>query len=150
MPLAGKRIFVADDNVAYSIIARMLLERNGATTSIERWGTDTISRIQDFAPVDLILLDLMFPGGVSGFDLLGKIRAEADLAGVPVIAVSAMNPSVAIPRAQEVGFNGFILKPLETALFIDQVVQVLNGKPVWFAGLPNFTSYAPQPKQSQD
>jgi len=134
MLLKNRRIFLVEDDIANRAIFQMLLERNGAKTAIERWGTDTVPRIQAFMPVDLIVLDLMFPDDISGFDVFDKIRAETALANIPILAVSAMDPSIAIPHTQAKGFNGFIIKPIEYELFAQQIVSLLNGEAVWFAG----------------
>ena len=135
MLLKNRRIFLVEDDIANRAIIQMLLEGNGAKTAIDRWGIDTISRIQIIMPVDLILLDLMFPDGVSGFDIFDDIRAEPSLAHIPIVAVSAMDPSMAIPKTQAKGFDGFIPKPIEYELFVKQIAKILEGEAVWFAGL---------------
>ncbi|KAB2902666.1 MAG: response regulator [Anaerolineae bacterium] len=134
MLLKNKHIFIVEDDIANRAIIQMMLEREGAKTAIDRWGVDALPRIRAFAPVDLILLDLMFPAGISGFDIFDEIRRESDLAHIPIIAVSAMDPSLAIPKTQIKGFNGFIPKPIEYELFVHQIVSVLEGETVWFAG----------------
>jgi two-component system cell cycle response regulator DivK len=134
MLLKNRRIFLVEDDIANRAIIQMLLERNGAKTAIERWGTDTVPRIQAFSPVDLILLDLMFPDSVSGFDVFDEIRADTTLANIPILAVSAMDPSIAIPKTQAKGFNGFIPKPIEYELFVQQIASILDGEAVWFTG----------------
>jgi two-component system cell cycle response regulator DivK len=53
---------------------------------------------------------------------------------VPIIAVSAMDPAIAIPEARIRGFSGFIAKPIEAHLFPEQVARVINGEEVWYVG----------------
>ncbi|NJL60427.1 MAG: response regulator, partial [Desulfobacteraceae bacterium] len=53
--LNGRRIFIVEDNLANRAIEQMLLERHGAVTSLDRFGTDTLRRLEAFAPVDLII-----------------------------------------------------------------------------------------------
>ena len=144
MHLRNKRIFLVEDNLAYRALAQLLLERAGAKTAIERWGTESIARIRAFMPVDVILLDLHLPDNVSGFDLFDDIRAEPDLKHIPIVAVSSMEPSFAIPKAKAKGFEGFILKPIESALFVSQVADVLASRKVWFAGVPSFVRRSPE------
>lgn len=134
MLLHHKRIFLVEDDLANRAIIQMLLERNGAKTAIERWGTGTLARLRAFAPVDLILLDLMFPDQVSGFDVFDDIRQDEAFKYIPIVAVSAMDASVAIPRTQDKGFSGFIAKPVSYEMFAHQVAKVLAGEPVWFDG----------------
>jgi hypothetical protein len=39
---------------------------------------------------------------------------------------------MAIPEAQQRGFNGFIGKPIELTLFPKQIVTVIGGAEVWY------------------
>ena len=135
MLLKNRRIFIVEDDLANRAIVQFMLEKQGARTSIERWGTDTIRRVRAFMPVDLILLDLMFPDGVSGFDIFVELRREQDLQPIPIVAVSAMDPSAAIPKTQNLGFDGFISKPVDYDHFVPQIVSVLEGEAVWCTGI---------------
>jgi CheY-like chemotaxis protein len=129
--LKNKRLFLVEDDLANRAIIQFLLEKHGARTSIERWGTDTVARLRAFMPIDLILLDLMFPNGVTGFEVFVAIRQQAEFATIPIVAISAMDPVLASPQCRDYGFNGFIAKPVEYELFADQVAALLNGQAVW-------------------
>jgi CheY-like chemotaxis protein len=131
MLLNNKRIFIVEDNLSNRAIAQMLLEAKGAKAAIERWGTDTVSRMRDFAPIDLVILDLMFPDGVSGYDIFDEIRRYSEFDQVPIIAVSAADPNTAIPLTQEKGFAGFIGKPLDFHQFPQQISQIIGGEEIW-------------------
>jgi two-component system, cell cycle response regulator DivK len=131
MLLKNKRIFIVEDNLENRAIAQIMLEYEGAKTAIDRWGVDTVARLRAFAPVDLILLDLMFPYEVSGYDVFDQIRAEDDLKAIPIVAVSAADPSQAIPKTQSKGFAGFISKPLDGNTFVPRLLQILNEEFMW-------------------
>ena len=85
----------------------------------------------EMLPLDLIILDLMFPGGKSGFDIFQEIRSWSQVDAVPIIAVSAMDTSVAMPKVRDLGFAGFISKPVNMDLFPRQIRPVIDGEPVW-------------------
>jgi len=132
MLLTGKRIFIIEDNIDNRIIIQMLLEQNGAQTAFERWGGgDSIKRLHEFSPVNLILLDLMFPNQVTGYDVFDRIRGEAEFAQVPIVAVTASDPTTEIPRVRAKGFAGFIAKPVDYDSFPRQLVKILNREAVW-------------------
>lgn len=132
--LANKRIFYFEDDVKNRAIVQMILEQSGATVGFERWGKDdAIKRLHDFQPVDAILLDLMFPYGVTGYDIFDRIREISEFNHIPVIAVSASDPSLEIPRTKNRGFSGFISKPIDIRLFTTQIAHCINGEQVWFA-----------------
>ena len=131
MILQKKRIFIVEDDLFNRSIMQTLLERQGATISFERWGLDTVERLQAFAPVDIILMDLMFPGEITGYDIFDKVRATPEFDHVPIVAVSASDANTEVPRARNKGFAGFIPKPVNFALFARQIADIIEGKQVW-------------------
>ncbi|MBX3063219.1 MAG: response regulator [Anaerolineae bacterium] len=131
MSLKGKRIFIVEDDVANKTIIVMLLEQQGAVTAIDRFGRQVLEKLKAFGPVDVILMDLMLPNNVSGFDLFDVVRSDPEYSDVPIVAVSAMEPAVAVPRAKAKGFAGFISKPVEYDLFPRQIAQVIERQAVW-------------------
>jgi two-component system, sensor histidine kinase and response regulator len=133
MILRGKRIFITEDNLTNRSVMQLLLEHEGAIIGFERFGRETCERLRAFAPVDIILLDLMFPDNISGYDVFDRIRAFPEFAAIPIIAVSATEPSVGVYTTQAKGFSGFISKPIDRRLFAQQIATVLDGEEVWYA-----------------
>lgn len=132
--LQGRRIFIVEDNLANRAIEQMMLERHGATIAIDRFGVDTLRRLQNFAPVDLIIMDLMLPDGVSGFDVTDEIRTLPAFHDVPVVVVSASDPAETLPKAKAKGFAGFISKPIDFDYFPHQIARIMNGEKLWHEG----------------
>lgn len=132
MLLKDKNIFLLeDDPINYSVILT-ILRQHGAITTHDYWGDTTLSRLKSHPmPLDLILLDLMLPGQASGYDLYDAIREIPELENVPVVAVSAADPDVEIPKARAKGFCGFISKPINRRRFPEQLVQILDGETFW-------------------
>lgn len=130
--LNNKTIFIVEDDAFNLAIIRTILRRQGAETPFDHWGDGTLSRLQKHAQeIDMILLDLMLPNNLSGYDIFDMIKAQPDLAEVPVVAVSAADPSIEIPRTKEAGFNGFITKPIKHSLLPKQIMAILNGEEIW-------------------
>lgn len=134
MLLKDKHIFIVEDNLQNRVIFQIGLVRQGAIVEFERWGRNTIHQLQRMNQVDLIILDLMLADGMSGFDLYDEIRTMPKLASVPVIAVSAMDPSIAIPQVRARGFAGFIAKPIDNHEFPKQLASIIDGERVWYTG----------------
>jgi CheY-like chemotaxis protein len=134
MILKDKRIFIVEDNAQNRIIYQMILIRQGAQVDFERRGAEAINRLRSFSRIDLIVLDLMLMQGVTGFDIYDQIRAIPKYDEVPIVAVSAADPSEAIPKVRERGFNGFISKPIDDNLFPQQLLHIINNEPVWDDG----------------
>jgi CheY-like chemotaxis protein len=131
--LNDRRIFMVEDNLENRVIMKIMLERHGARVEFERWGRDTLHKLETFAPVDVILLDLMLPNGMSGFDVFDKIRSVPQYSHVPIVAVSASDTATSMPKAQARGFNGYIAKPIDYDLFPKQIARIINHEMVWLA-----------------
>lgn len=132
MKLQGKNIFLLeDDPINYSVILT-ILRQHGAILTHDYWGDTTLSRLKNHPfPLDLILLDLMLPGQATGYDVFDAIRALPELDNVPIVAVSAADPDVEMPRARAKGFSGYISKPINRRHFPEQLVQILAGETFW-------------------
>lgn len=105
LPLEDKHIFVIEDDVENLAVISTILRREGAKISYDRWGNKLAKRLNRIGHIDIILCDLMLPGGSSGYDALKQIRAEPNLKDVPVIAVTASDPDVELEKARQAGFN---------------------------------------------
>jgi CheY-like chemotaxis protein len=132
MSLKNKHIFIVEDNVGNLAVASVYLEQDGAKIKVERRGLKTAEAVLRSLPIDIILTDLMLPNSVSGFDIFDQIRAIPELAAIPVVAVSAADPDVAMARARQKGFAGYIAKPITPRIAV-YVAAVLDGKQIWIA-----------------
>jgi len=131
MRLQGKRIFVVEDNLENRIVYQMVFIREGVTADFERWGPEAVPKLKGFKPVDLIILDLMLTRGASGFTIFDQIRALPEFNGVPIIAVSAADPSEAIFQTRQKGFSGYIAKPIDQTMFPGQLCRIMQGESIW-------------------
>jgi two-component system chemotaxis sensor kinase CheA len=134
MILKGKHIFIVEDNIQNRVVFQMALIVHGALIDFERSGQDAVTMLKKAGQVDLIILDLMLKENLSGYDIFQEIRKLPKFDAVPIIAVSAAEPAIAIPKTQALGFSGFIGKPIDDDLFAKQIVRVLAGEHVWYAG----------------
>jgi two-component system cell cycle response regulator DivK len=135
MLLTDKRIFLVEDDQGNASIIQMLLEQEGAKVFRGRWGGEgTIALLRKYSPIDIILLDLMLPGGITGYDVFDDIRAIPEMRSIPIVAVSASDPSMAITKVRAKGFAGFIAKPVDFENFAKQVADILDGVAVWNIG----------------
>ena len=132
--LMGKRVFIVEDNLMNRTVYQIMLRMHGAKVEFDRWGRDTTFLMKTFDDIDLIILDLMLPNGDDGFEIFKKIREVADHEDIPIIAVSASDPSTAIAKTQKLGFSGFIAKPINDEIFPDQLIRIMNGEKIWYAG----------------
>lgn len=131
--LQDKRIFYVEDDLNNRTVVMLALRTTGAQIHFERFGhiSNTLGAMRALGPWDLILLDLMFPNSVTGYDIMRAIRLEAEYESVPIVAISAADAEAEIPRARDAGFDGYISKPIDLRLFPKQLAEVINGQPLW-------------------
>ena len=134
MSLRGKQILIIEDNILNRVVYQITLGVKGANLVFDRKGRDAIVQLQMSLHWDLIILDLMLYGGISGFDVFKEIRRLPTYAYVPIVAVSASDPTTAIPKARELGFFGFISKPINEALICSQLEAIMAGEQIWHDG----------------
>lgn len=135
MVLRDKHLFIVEDNALNRVVFQMALRVHGATLEFEIWGRDAIRRLQAARNVDLIILDLMLHAGVSGYNIFEEIRRLPEYDNIPIVAVSAAEPSVAIPKTQQMGFAGFISKPIDDDTFAEQIARIMAGERIWHVGM---------------
>jgi len=68
----------------------------------------------------LMILDINLPG-MSGFELLERIKSNPETRKVPVIMLSTTDTPEEIDRCYELGCNAYITKPLDYEAFSDTV-----------------------------
>jgi two-component system cell cycle response regulator DivK len=119
---------IIDDNRLNIQVLAMLLEQE----AFSYVATDSIRQVAQLldqqGAVDIVFLDLEFPNG-DGFSLLGTLKADSRLKGVPIVAYSVHTGEMS--KAQRAGFHSFIGKPLNSKRFPNQLQRILNGIPVW-------------------
>jgi CheY-like chemotaxis protein len=131
MGLQNKRIFVVEDNIGNLTITKTLLESHGAIVATHRSGHDVLPHLENFLPVDLIILDLMLPSGVTGYDIFSEIRNHSGINIVPILAMSVIDRSKVVPEAKKRGFAGFISKPINFQEFPKQIMDIISGEHIW-------------------
>jgi len=73
---------------------------------------------------DLILLDIGLPAG-GGFVVMERLRALPEFEMVPVLVITARDPSEG-KKAVELGAQGFFLKPFDSAELLAEISRVLG------------------------
>ena len=118
------RILTVDDSPESLDLMSYLLEAAGHRVLQAGTLAQALSELQH-AALDLVVCDLNLRGA-SGLDLLRCVRSEHGLADIPVILVTAAAGHDLHQRALAVGFDDFIVKPIEPRRFAIEVEHVLG------------------------
>ncbi len=121
----GNRILVIEDNRMNLELMTYLLNAFGHSTMVARDGEEGIEAALRLRP-DLILCDLALPG-LDGFHVAERLKRDAGLARVPLIAVTASAMVGDREQVLERGFDGYIAKPITPETFVTDVERYLHG-----------------------
>lgn len=142
------RILIADDHPIFRDGLRLTVSTLFDVEQIYEVGAlDGVMRvIQQEPALDLVILDLFFPG----FDLqrdFPTIRKE--LVTTPIIVVSMTNNNADITTVLELGVNGFISKSVRPAVMKQSIVEVMEGERVVRLSSGAIASDQPDPASAQ-
>jgi two-component system, cell cycle response regulator DivK len=124
-----KKIALIEDIPDNRLLIRVLIDDRYALQEYEN-GPDGLTGIRRTKP-DLVLLDISLPG-MDGTEVLKEIRADSDLRGLPVLALTAHAMRGDREKFLAMGFDAYIAKPIEDeSLLFDAISECLN-RPITF------------------
>jgi two-component system, OmpR family, response regulator len=118
---AQAHILVVDDDAQIRLLAAKLLREHGHRVSTARDGREMWSVLDD-ADIDLVILDIMLPGG-NGFELCREIRARSAL---PVIMLTALGADTDRIVGLEIGADDYLVKPFNPRELLARINAVLR------------------------
>lgn len=86
-------------------------------------GLSALEMLHQHRP-DVVLLDIMMPGGLDGLQVLEKIRADAGLEHTRVILVSAKGQVSDYELGMQKGVNAYFVKPFSPL----QLLSAIHGQ----------------------
>ena len=121
----AKRILIADDSVTIQKAFAMTFAGEDVSIAAARSADEGLALARQARP-DLILADGAMPGR-TGYDLCAQIRSDAALRGVPVYILASNQQPYDEARGQSAGADGHLLKPWDTAAFMEKVYAAAGG-----------------------
>ena len=117
------RILVVDDEEDICTILKFNLSKEGYEVVTANSAEEALTL--DIASFDLLLLDVMM-GGMSGFELTGKLKTDPKTGGVPVIFITARDTEDDAVEGLDLGADDYISKPFSIREVISRVKAVLR------------------------
>lgn len=126
-------ILMAEDDKGHFLLTQRYLKARGVRNEI-RWfagGRETLdfffdehglSRDLDVEEL-VLLLDLRMPG-ISGMEVLEKIKSNPELESLPIIVLTASDNPTVISEAYGLGAEAYIVKPVKYSSYIDAMRKV--------------------------
>jgi CheY-like chemotaxis protein len=119
----AKILLVEDNELNRDMLMRRLVRRGFAVVVAEDGGQG-LDMARSLAP-DLILLDMSLPV-VDGWDVAGRLKADAGTSSIPIIALTAHAMSGDRQRALDAGCDDYDTKPIELDRLLGKVQALLD------------------------
>ncbi len=117
------RILVVEDSDAIRQMIETLVSARGHQVEAVPTGAKGLESALA-QPPDAILLDLMLPGGLDGFDVCRKLREAEETRTVPIIVISALSDDASRQRATEAGATAYYTKPFSPTALLKELETI--------------------------
>ncbi len=113
------RILVVDDNLANLDLMLYLLRAFGYECDGVRDAPAALTQARQHS-YDLAIVDILMPG-MDGCELARRVKSDPSIAGLPLVAVTALAMPDDRRRILGAGFAGYIPKPIDPERFVQQI-----------------------------
>lgn len=118
------RILIVEDQAEIRHLIQITLGMNDYEVHEADTGPAGLDLARTLKP-DLVLLDVMMPGGMTGFEVCQAIKADPSLAGVMVMMLTALGAVADIDSARDAGADAYWVKPFSPGELLEQVEILL-------------------------
>ena len=119
------KVLIAEDNAVNRELLREVLESHGYDVIEAVDGQEALGKLEESRP-DLVLLDINMPV-LDGFAVIRRIRDNALLSQLPVIAVTAYAMKDDREKVMTAGFDGYVAKPINSAALFREIERLVKS-----------------------
>ena len=124
--MSGGKILVVDDTPVNVKLLADLLAAKGYAVVTAASGKEALEKVEAERP-DLVLLDVMMPG-MTGYEVCRKLREAEATAMLPVVMVTALDPTQERVKGIDAGADDFLSKPINQPELLARVRSLLRVK----------------------
>ncbi len=115
-----KRALIVEDQAEIRDLIRMTLEFEDLEIHEADNGPQALDAARRLQPA-LVLLDVMMPGGMDGYEVCEKLRADATLRRARVVMLTARARAEDRARGRQAGADAYLTKPFSPRELLDLV-----------------------------
>lgn len=124
------RILIVDDDPDFLFVSRTILEAGGYQVMTAANGRQALEVMRQNRP-DLVLLDMMLSTTLEGLDVGQEMKADPNLARVPVVMISSITAgeyAAGLPAGEQVPADAWLSKPIQPAVLLKTIGQFLASE----------------------
>jgi len=118
------QVLYVEDNVANMRLVENIIAMREDVELVMCNSAEKALELLDHAFFDLLLLDINLPG-MSGLELMGKLRSMDQFSNSIFIGVSANAMPADVSQGRDAGFHEYVTKPIDVKLFISMLDHYL-------------------------
>lgn len=118
------KILIVDDDTRNIFALSLTLRSKGYRIVSATDAVTAINMLQQDKDIRVVLLDMMMPE-MDGYEAIGRIRAIAGLANMPIVAVTAQAMPGDREKCLEAGANAYVSKPVNVDVLTDLINNYL-------------------------
>ena len=122
----SKCVLIVEDQEDNRAILRDLLSKSGFELVEASNGEEGVALAQSKRP-DLILMDVQLPV-IDGYEATRRIKGNAELKSIPIIAVTSYALSGDEAKAHAAGCDGYVAKPFSPRQLLAKIREYLPGE----------------------
>ena len=121
MATSAKKILIVEDNKLLQQVYFDRLVKEGFLVLQAFTGQQGLALATNYNP-DLIILDIMLPGGLNGFDVLSQLRANSSFKHTPIVMITDLKDEK--KTAESMGASDYIIKDEKN---IDETISKIKS-----------------------
>ena len=120
-------MLIADDDPEILTMLSIRLSKKGYKVLEAADGLQTLQMARSQRP-DLVLLDVMMPGDLDGFQVCDTLRKEPPFASLPIVMLTARAQAADREAGARAGADDYLVKPFSPAVLVQTVQRLLAAR----------------------
>ena len=121
-----KKILVVEDEKDILELLLSVFDDSGDYRILSATDGEEALRLARVDNPDIILLDIQLPK-VNGYEVCKSVKSDPTMSHAKVLMISGMAQNSDWHKAQEVGADGYIIKPFRSIELVEKVEELLRG-----------------------
>jgi signal transduction histidine kinase/DNA-binding response OmpR family regulator len=119
-------ILIVEDSPTQALHLQYILEQHNYRASVAINGRNALAGMRQHKPI-IVISDVLMPE-MDGYQLCQQIKADANLADIPVILLTSLSDPKDVIKGLECGADNFIMKPYDEDFLLSRIQSILANQ----------------------